>query len=990
MKLKFTLLSLVMLLTFSVFAQTEVSGTVTDENGEALIGVAIAVKGTAKGTLSDLDGSYKLMVPEGYNTIEFSYIGYATTVMEVTGGTMDVVMGEATTTLDEVVISGLATNVKRSNLANAVALIGARELTGITSQPTMEGALYGKLKGADIRSNSGAPGGGMSIKLRGVTSIFGNQQPLYIVDGIYMDNSTISSGTNTVSAAAGGGNTATNQDDASNRISDLVTEDIESIEVLKGASAAAIYGNRAAAGVVIITTKRGKAGKPQLRLSQTTGLMSPIRLLGKREFDRAKIVETFGESEAEKFDANGSTDYEAELYQKNVLSSTTELSYSGGTEKTQYYISGVYKNENGIVDNTGYEKGSFRVNFDHKITDWLDISIGSNYINTTADRGFFNNGNTNTTVGYALAFTYPWEDLFPDENGNYPANNAVGSNVLETVAIATNREEVNRWLNGGQVNFRLYSTDQQNLKLVLSGGRDQYTLRTTSIFPKNISFFRPPTSLGGVSIQGNTVNTNTNGSAFLVHSLYTDSGINFRTQAGLTAQNFEQNTVLSVATGLNGALTSLDQSAAQSITQNSTPQKDRGFFAQEEVNFNDQILATIGIRGDKSSNNGDANKLYFFPKASAAVNFHEFDFWTLEDKIDQFKVRVAYGEAGTFAPFDARFNSLNGTSVSGNSGFITDIQRGNSEIGPERTKELELGTDLAFLQNKISLEFTFYNKDIEDVLLFANVPTSTGYSRQVVNGASLNNKGMEISLGLRPVEGDLTWISQFNWWTNTSEVTELRVPAFNLGGFAASLGQYRIEEGSSATQIVGTINPDNCATDDCSDIDPNGDGFRVYGNAEADFNLSWINQLNWNNWDLNFVWHWKQGGDGVNLSTLLYDLAGLTWDYDDTDLDPTGELGNGDYRTTQWFAGNAGPWIEDASYLRLREVGLFYNIPKEKLGDNLALRVGLSGRNLINVFKYNSYDPEVSNFGGNVLANSIEVTPFPSAKRINLHVTATF
>jgi len=854
-------------------------------------------------------------------------------------------------------------------------------LTGVTSQPTMEGALYGKLKGADIRANSGAPGGGMSIKLRGVTSIFGSQQPLYIVDGIFMDNSTISLGTNVVSQAAGGGNTSTNQDDASNRIADLITEDIESIEVLKGASASGIYGSRAAAGVVIITTKKGKAGETKVTFNQTLGLLSPTKLLGQRDYS-AETIEALGGTAAAA--ENGLTDYEKELYDNRGLLSTSQLSVSGGDEKTTFYLSGVYKDEDGIVENTGYRKGSFRANIGHELTSWLDLNLSSNYINAKSQRGFFNNGNTNTTVGYAQAFTYPWENLFPDDAGVYPAGGA-GSNILETVALSTNDENVNRFLNSLQATAQIFTTENQSLKLLGTVARDQYNLLTEAVFPRSLSFFRGDGTLGGASIQGNTRNTINRLAGFLVHDFYTSSGINFTTQFGLTGENFNQNTVIVTATDLNGVETSLSQAANQGAFQNQIIQKDRGFFVQEEINFRDRIIATIGLRGDKSSNNGDANKLFYYPKANLALNLHEFDFWSQGGFLNQLKLRAAYGEAGTFAPFTARFNLLNGTVIGGSSGLTTSGLRGNSDVGPERQKELELGTDLAFLDNKVSLEFTFYNKNVDDVLLFAQIPTSTGFTRQVVNAAELNNKGLEVSLGIRPVETDkLTWVTQFNWWKNTSEVTKLDIDAFNLGGFAASLGQYRIEEGKSATQIVGT-QPDDPNTE----VDESAE-FKVYGDAEADFNLSWINSLEFGNFDFSMVWHWKKGGDGVNLSTLLYDLAGTTWDYDDIDLDPDGELGNGDYRTSEWFGGNAGPWIEDASYLRLREIGLYYNIPKSAFLDVADLRIGFSGRNLVNIFDYNSYDPEVSNFGGNVLANSIEVTPYPASKRINFHLTASF
>jgi len=985
MKTKFTFLFALMLcFAATMQAQFTAQGKIIEASGEPLIGVSVLVKGTTLGTITDIDGMYSIMVNSSEAELEFSYLGYKSSTIMVSadspGG--DITLAESTNQLDEIVVTGLATNVKRSNLANAVASIGASEISGVTSQPTMEGALYGKIKGADIRSNSGAPGGGMSIKLRGVTSIFGSQQPLYIVDGVFMDNSTISLGTNVVSAAAGGGNTASNQDDASNRIADLVTEDIESIEVLKGASASGIYGSRAAAGVVIITTKKGKAGKNEVKLSQTFGLLSATRLLGQRNYS-PEAVDALGGTAA--LAANGLTDYEKELFGNTGLLSTTQLSFSGGNDQTTYYVSGVYKDEEGIVENTGYTKGSFRANIGHQLTDRIKLDVSSNYINAQSGRGFFNNGNTNTTVGYAQAFTYPWENLFPDANGVYSAGGA-GSNILETTAKVTNDENVNRFINSVNATAQLFTRDNQSLKLVGTVARDQYNLETQAIFPRSLTFFSADGSLGGASILGNTRSTINRLAGFLVHDYYTDSGMNFTTQVGMTGEDFDRNTIITTATDLNGVETSISQAANQASFQNQIIQKDRGFFVQEEVNFNDKIFATIGLRGDRSTNNGDASKIYYYPKANIAVNLHEFGFWNADSQINQFKLRAAYGEAGTFANFNDRFNLLNGTVIGGSSGLTSSTLRGNSSVGPERQKELEIGTDIALLDNKVSIEVTYYNKNVDDVLLRAQIPTSTGFTSEVVNAAELNNKGLEISLGLRPIENEnLTWTTNFNWWKNTSEVTKLDIDPFNLGGFAASLGQYRIQEGSSATQIVGTINPDNC--DNC---DPDGDGFAVYGDAEADFNLGWINNMKFGNFDMAMVWHWKKGGDGVNLSTLLYDLAGTTWDYDDKTLDPSGELGNGDYRTTQWFAGNAGPWIEDASYIRMREIGLYYNISKENVKDLADLRIGVSARNLINIFDYNSYDPEVSNFGGNVLANSIEVTPYPASKRINFHITATF
>ena len=308
------------------------------------------------------------------------------------------------------------------------------------------------------------------------------------------------------------------------------------------------------------------------------------------------------------------------------------------------------------------------------------------------------------------------------------------------------------------------------------------------------------------------------------------------------------------------------------------------------------------------------------------------------------------------------FNAYDATFVGNNSGLVTNVLKGNSEVGPERQKELEFGTDISVLNNRITLGATYYIKNVEDILLRANVPTSSGFTRRVVNAGALQNKGIELNLSALPIQGKVTWATDLRWWKNKSEITRLDIPAFNLGGFAASLGQYRIEQGQSATQIVGTYNPD-----DCDNCDPDGDGFAVYGNAEPDFNMSWSNSISIGDFQFSFLFHWKNGGEAVNLSTLLYDLSGTTWDYDDLTLDPAGLIPNGDYRTSEWFAGNAGPWIEDNGYIRLREVGAYYTFPRSVFSDIFGLKVGISGRNLINIFDYNSYDPESSNFGGNVI-----------------------
>jgi len=988
--IKLTMASIFMMLfSIGMFAQQTATGTIKDDSGLGLIGVSVIVKGTTIGTTTDLDGNFSIRVPDGASTLVVTYTGFETQEIPIDGNAVNLVLSEGTSVLDEVVISGLATNVKRSNSANDVASISSQELAGVTSVATMDGALAGKFKGAEVRSNSGAPGGGVSVRMRGVTSLFLDPSPLYVIDGVYVNNRSYSSGTNVVSAAAGGGNTSTNQDDASNRVADIDPEDIETIEILKGASASAIYGARAAGGVVIIETKKGRNATPEVTFKQTIGFNSATRLLGTRQWDAAKVGEIFGAADSIEFVENGVNDYEKEMYGNVGVASNSRLELAGGNEKTKYFIGGGYKNETGIVKNTGHDRANVRVNVAHKLTDWVKFDLNSYYVNGVADRGFFNNSNSNTTIGYAMAFTKPWTSLQADATGNYPGNPSVGSNVLETIDLVTNQEISNRLISGGKLDFKLFSNDHNNLKFILQGGMDQLNFRTRSLFPQQLSFFRGSGTLGGASIEGTHKQSDYNLGGYLVHSLYTGD-LNFRTTVGTNLISNNQNSVISTATGLNGSQTSLSQAANFNIFQYRESSLDKGGYFMEEINWDDKVIVTGGIRADKSSNNGLENKFYYYPKANIAINLGEFGFWSIKDTWNQFKIRAAYGQSGRFANFGARFTTLSPSSIGGLSGLVAGGSRGNPEIGPERQSEIEFGTDLGFFNNRLNLDITYYIKTIDDLFLSQRIPTSTGFTVQRINGGQMKNNGVEIGLKATPVKGEFTWQTGINWWKNASKITRLDVPAFNTGGFAASLGTFRIQEGESATQIVGTINPADCVEADCSDLDPDGDGFRVYGNAEADFNMTFNNSFSFKGIDLFALFHWRQGGNGINLSTLLWDLGNLTWDYDEKTLDPSGEMNNGDYRKSSWFAGDTGPWIEDNGYLRLREIGLYYTIPKSLLNDAAKIQLGVSGRNLLNIFEYNSYDPEVSNFGGRVLANNVEVTPFPASKSINVHLKATF
>jgi len=979
---KILLLAFILSLPSVIFSQTVINGRVTEAVANTpLQGVTIAEKGTNHLTQTDADGKFSITVNNPQAKLVITYVGYISQTVDARND-VSVSLVVDNTKMSEVVVTGLASSVKRSNLANAVASVSGKELIGTTVQSTVDGALYGKFTGANISANSGAPGGGISVKLRGITSLVANSQPLFIVDGVYFDNSSINAGLNVVSKAAGQGSIQF-QDDPSNRVADLDPEDIDRIEILKGASAAAIYGSRAAGGVVIITTKRGKVGKPRVELDHSIGVQMQLHKLGQREWDDAKVQAAFGASGLAYYTANGKKiyNYEKELYGHHGVMNNTRLSVSGGNERTTYYAGFTRKDDEGIVKRTGYQKSSFRLNLTQKITNFIDLAVNANYVESEANRGYFNNDNTSTTLGVSFVSTPSWANLYPDANRNYPNNPFAPSNFVQTRDLVTNKEKINRTLMGGSATWKVFSNSIHDLKIIARGGIDFYTLNTIAIFPQELQFEKNGNGTNGASIYGTTITRNSNYNIFAVHEYKPNNLLSFRTQVGLTEENVNINNVVNTATQLIGRQTNVNQAGSIKVDQIRTLQRDRGFFVQEEFNYNDIAIITAGLRGDKSSRNGDASKLYYYPKISGAFNIHQLSSWN-SDRISQLKLRAAYGQSGNFAPFGAIYTPLVPVVFNGSTGSLIGLTQGNGTLGPEKQSELETGLDVGVLHNKLSVEFTYYTKKVEDLLLNVQVPTSSGFSFAWKNVATIKNKGVEIAVNAIPIsKNEWKWTSGINFWKNDAKVTRLDVPAFNTGAFGATLGTYRIQKGKSPTQIVGIAGPGD-------KVDPVS-GLGVFGDAEPDFQLSFLENVIYKKWEFSVLMHWKKGGRNINLSTLLSDIFGTSPDYDKKSLDPTGTLTNGPFRLNA-LGTTAAPWVEDASYFRVREIGLSYHLPREWFRKIADVKVGFSGRNLINVFKYNSYDPEVSNFGTNAISSNVEVTPFPSAKSFNFDLSIMF
>ncbi|WPR77913.1 SusC/RagA family TonB-linked outer membrane protein [Algoriphagus sp. NG3] len=971
------------------WAQTSITGNVSDERtGEPLIGATILIKGTTAGAVTDLEGNFSLVLTgtEGVELI-FSSIGYLTKTIPLSPNQteINIQLSEDATNLEEVVVTGLASSVKRSNLANSVGTVSARDLTGTTTIQTTDGALYGKVAGATIRSNGGAPGGGMSIQLRGISSLIGASQPLIIVDGVYINNSFQSTGRATVSGAGG-----SNQDDGSNRLADLNPADIENIEVLKGPSAAAIYGTRANAGVIIITTKRGKEGRTTVSLSQDVGFAKPLRLLGVDEWSEEKINFFFPEArravELERFReaqaTNNFIDYEDYFYNNEALLLNTRINVSGGDEKTKFFVSGNITSEEGTIKNTGFDRYSIRANIDHKITNSIKLGVSSNFINSKTERGFTGNqNNSGASIGYSIAYVPNYFDLRRNEDGTYPVNPYFSENPVAVTDFGENSSDVNRFIQAFTLDFDLLKTDKHYLAANISGGLDFLQNSTQVYLPEFLQFQSSQANPGDILV-GRQESFNTNFQAALVYN-WNLGRVNMNSQAGMVRLDFKNQSLFNRGRGLVPGQTNLQQAAVQQINnQFNSEVQEAGVFLQQEMNFEDKIIGTVGIRWDKSSLNGDANEFYSFPRASLAVNIANFDFWE-SATLTSLKPRIAYGETAGPVQFGATFTPLTGTNIGGLLGSEVSTQIGNTFIRPETASELEFGIDAGFWNGRMSLEATYYIKNTQNNIQNLNLAPSTGVNTTPSNEAELSNKGIELGLSGTVVQkSNFKWFSRVLFWKNEIEMTRLGIPTYISGGFGSGLGTFLYAEGYSPTTIVGTP----------ADSSVPG-GFTIWGNAQPDFNLSFFNSLDiLKGLQLSFLIDWRKGGSNINLSSFLSDGGGTTegW-FDDDNGDG---VPNGRQREPEPY-NNAGRWVQDASFVKVREIGLYYTFPRETIsgwfGSTVQnIKIGSSVNNAFLFTDYEGYDPETSTFGAQSVANNVDIAPYPTSRRIFFHLTIDF
>ncbi len=988
MKLLFRYLSMVIVLlalcsTQTIQAQTDYvfSGTVTDaSSGEPIIGatVRLDLSGANYGTATDLDGTYRFtatLTPGSYSIIA-SYVGFKEVSQSVeVGGSneinTDFSLGTDVLSLDEIVVTGASVATSRKQLGNAISTLKNEDIQN-SGAIAIDQALSGKISGALVQQNSGDPAGGISIRLRGPSTITGSSDPLYIIDGVLVNN-------NSNELVDLGGT-------AQNRLSDINPNDIERIEVIKGAAAAAIYGSRASNGVVQIFTKRGQEGKPSISFT-TNFKVNSLR----KEIDYNQTPLAWEDP----FDNNNLTtvpvtryNLQDEMFETNT-GLETFLSVTGGSAKTKYFVSGSYLNNGGIVKNTNFERFGGRLNLDQQVTDWLSFSYGLNYTQSTSQD--IPNGGISAAYGAITGFLFSENSVnpAPDASGIYPVTSLLvpRTNPAEAVARFDFGQKTNRVISNLGIN--MFPFDNFSIKYRL--GIDYYNQSATGFVPVGNT---SPNSTG-YATRGDANIFQYNSDLNLSYTKDLSSSITStsvlggtwqfesRERIGLTSDRLAP--TVQVATG--GTLISqVDGRGKVSYW---------GAFFQQTFGFNDKIFVTGALRLDGASVFGEDERSQVYAKASGSYVLSAEDFWqnTFGNTISTFKLRASWGQAGNLTaigPFD-RFLNFNPVPFNGASAVVPSTLLGNENLAPERQEEFEIGFDAGLFSDRVGIEFSYYIQTVEDLLLQREIASSTGYTTRFENVGALENEGIELLLRINPIQSsDFNWDITTTFSANDNTVTRVVGERITLpGSFATSF----VIPGES----LGVFYRQFYARDANGEIirdergipsrgtNPDGSSSKVLGDPNPDWFGSLINEFSYKNFALRVQLDAVQGFDVFNwnrrlLDNVIFGGGALVGE----------ELaGNAPKGLGRAQAGIFEEFVEDGSFVKLRELALSYSF-RPKSGAIQNVKISLIGRNLISWDDYSSWDPEINTPGQSNGVRGFDFAGVPIPRTYQLGVSVNF
>ncbi|HAS46258.1 MAG TPA: SusC/RagA family TonB-linked outer membrane protein [Microscillaceae bacterium] len=1070
-ELLLTFLLLVGLTTYVFSQTTTVSGTVKDKDGNGLPGVTVLVKGTSQGTSTKTDGTYSLANVPANATLVYSFVGMKTQEVPVNAQTIiDITMLDGAA-LEQVVVTAFGIKKEKKALSYAVQEVKSDAITAVNN-PNLSTALQGKVAGVQLRQSSGMPGASSLITIRGSSSLTGSNQPLFVVDGV-----PISSGSDFAGGISGG----VSGTDASSRSLDIDPNDIESISVLKGGAASALYGLRASNGVVLITTKSGKnatKGRTNISLNmgytwdQVTRLPKPQTVYAQGSngiFNQGtslswgpRISDLGNTSVNPNATGNGTTytnnvgeEVTGQVYDNiNPLFQTggtynVGLTASGATNYGNYAVGFGYTTQDGIIPTTGMRRLNAKIAGGYQLTPKLKVSGSVNYSDLLIDKiaGGSNISNPLFTTYWAPSSYDLWGTPFASAGNPYSQIHYRGAMDNPRWSLANNEfNETNRRTFGNiQLNYKPFSWMTVNYRL----GNDFYVTGGKEVYELGSGFTggRTATPSGGqiqdYTFTRNQINSN------LSLTLNKNFGDDFSASLLLGNEMYDIRTQLLnvVGTGITiGGFRNMSNTSNQVTTETRSAQRVVGFFANLEFSWRNTLFLTASGRQDYVSFLARGNRAFFYPSVGLSWAFTE-TFQIPQNILTFGKIRVNYSQVGQgAAPFSTTNIFVQGAP---SSGFLNDGIRYpfNGQVGftqsniirsadlkPQNTVSYELGAELAFLNNRISVDYSFYINNTSDQIFSVPVPSTTGFTSETRNAGEVETKGHELAINahiIKSAKSDgFNWNFGMNFTSFANRVLRLEDGVANifLAGFTTpssrafagntypalfGVGYQRDAQGRIVVDGRG-----DAATNPTYGMplqDPNP---KVIGKVQPDFTIGFTNSFSFKGFTLMAQVDWRKGGQAYSGNTRLARLYGQTEETTDREsvnyVVPDAVVWNGEVDANSnpvytnlpanniQIARNQSYWfgvlrsideahVFDAGFVRLREVSLTYQFPKKWLKPLKLHSLSLSaiGRNLLLFTDYPGFDPE-TNLGGAVNGQGLEYVSLPQTKSYGISLKTTF
>ncbi|MBE0646361.1 MAG: TonB-dependent receptor [Bacteroidales bacterium] len=1007
-KMYFLWLSLFLLFGYQAYSQERiVTGTVTElSTGLTLPGVTVVEKGTTNGTVTDVDGQYSLAVPANAEILVFSFIGMNTQEMKIPASRkLNIQMEGANIDLDEVVVIGYGA-VKKSDLTGSVASLNMEKLSEIPAN-SFDKKMQGRIAGVQVTQLSGQPGGATSVRVRGGNSIMAGNEPLYVIDGVIME---------------GQQNFSWIGSPAENGLSSINPNDIESIEILKDASATAIYGARGANGVVIVTTKRGKKGKGIITFNAYAGIQQKttnINVMNASQF--GKLFDDAGLAADSNYkplylnpDSLGTgTDWQKEIY-RDALIMNYSLNFSGGTESTTYSIGGDYFDQDGIIVGSDFKRYSFRLNIDQQVVKKLKVGANvaynrtdANTVSTDTPGGFFPG-----VVNTALTFS-PILPIY-DSAGNYTLTDPNADAWLDNPVAVTRTVQavsrINRLIGRAYIDYTIIPDLVFNTSL----GIDFYN--------QNQDMYTPRTVFSGSFNDGQARYATTNLFTYIWENTLTYSKI-FKTKhalnvmGGYTFQKSQGRTFIDIATKFpNDILGYYGIENAENIP---TIYASFGESAMESMlgrinyTFDKRYLFTVTGRVDGSSRFGSNNKYAFFPSVAFAWRLSQEKFIKDLNTFSDLKLRISYGKSGNDRIANYSFiRTIASTSYYFNNGYLASgfapDNPGNNNLKWETTDQVDAGIDVGFFDSRLTITADYYYKKTNDLLFFAELPWTTGYSSYIKNIGSLRNSGFELSLSSANFVNAFKWNTDFNISFNSNRVLDLNGEELfiNNDTYKLKIGNWAvIREGEPLGSFWGLESDGIWQTADAAEaskygaqpgdfkyVDQNGDGKinaddrKIIGHALPKFFWGFGNTFSFKNISLHIFFQGQHGNQILNSNRFELESGnGLSnasvnmvdrWTPDNpSNIYPRANR-NADYLHM------SDRYLEDGSYVRLKVITLSYNFPAKWMNAMKinGIKVYITAENLLTFTKYTGFDPEVSRYGQDNTRMGYDYGGYPASR----------